>query len=106
MDISTPSSSQQDARPSTSSSTITSPSAAKVKASELVAHRLVQRVLHVTADANDTNGGSYVYIPSPTEGEDGSSSSLYTLASVSELICARLSLNPGGGGGGGGGGEI
>jgi len=101
MDISTPSSSQQEARPA-ASSTITSPSAAKVKASELAAHRLVQRVLHVTADAKDTNGGSYVYIPSPTEGEEGSSSSssLYTLASVSELICARLSLNPGEGGGG------
>jgi len=98
MDISTPSSSQQDARPSSSSSTIT-----KVKASELATHRLIQRVLYVTADANDTNGGSYVYVPCPTEEEGGSPSSLYTLAFVSELICVRLSLNPGGGGGGGGG---
>eukprot|EP00624_Nannochloropsis_granulata_P007869 evm.model.NODE_9881_length_68592_cov_49.266796.5 len=100
MDISTPSSSQQETRPAAPSS-ITCPSTAKIKASELAMHRLIQRVLHVTADANDTNGGSYFEVPSPTAFEEGSTSTpLFTLNTVSELICARLSLNPGGGVGG------
>lgn len=99
MDISTPSSSQQETNPAASSSTTSS--CAKIKASELAMHRLIQRVLYVTADANDTNGGSYVEVPNPTAVEEGSTSiPLFTLDAVSELICARLSLNPGGGVGG------
>ncbi len=103
-----------EARPASSGSLSSSTSGegrmAGVKASDLAAHRLVQRVLQVTADTAEASSSSSGLILVDYSGGDSSQPAaataegqpsppvLFTVDAVSELICSRLSLRPGQGG--------
>lgn len=101
MEIATPSHSQQDTPPPVPALPV-----AKMKASDLGTHRLIQRVLQVTADLGDPQGGGLVHVALPTEVEAEGGVALFTLASVSEVICTRLSAHSDGVGGEGSGASL
>lgn len=96
-----PSPKAPEARPSSGSLSLSASSSGQVapgrtagiKALELAAHRLVQRVLQVTADpteASSSSGLVLVDYGGNSQAQEGQGPVLFNVDAVSELVCARL----------------
>lgn len=83
-----------ETRPSSASLSASSSGSGKlagVKASDIAAHRLVQRVLQVTADAGEAGSSSgLVLVDYSGSSQSQEGPVLFNVDAVSELVCARL----------------